>query len=632
MSFMKRFALWNEQRGAITVYASIVLVPIMLLQGMLLDYIRVKYTQISMEHMTRAMSRSVLSAFDRQLREYGLFGLQASENEQMQIVSSLLAHYSGVETGSMLVSGRSASNVQITPLYTLADHAVLHRQIDEEMKLHAPLAFTAYAFNMWTGKSAWLQGEQDRLRQAERIERLLQERGRALEHAGVCASEFYAELQRIYAAAMQQADAEEGHADVLETQHGASRSDASSLERTADQLRSALSVLRSAEEGLEQALLAYTSDGPLPEAEVAFTLLLDENGVQTYEQQVDRLLAQYSSFAAAAYGLADAAELRQMHAAHMSEAQDWLRRIQTEASSRQAKLARLNLVKDNSRRELAQSLSQVARAVDQQLCSADADYEAAYERLPGLEHAYRSYNEADAGYQAYPAAALTQTPEEYQRQSLAVINRISELTESIKDEVYVNEYALRYFSHRLAPRAERTISSGEVEYIMYGMASCADNRGSAYADIFMMRFGIRMAETLIQARTAVVAAGGSPLALFLHAAAQGAVTAAADMERLLHGERIEWFDGSGDMRSGYEDYLRLLLALHTRPVDMLPRLQALIELQTGTNLSERPAHVEVRLRSGVELWFLPGAARLLQPGQHIAGRTWLVDKRAVMSY
>ena len=592
-------------------YAAIVLVPIVLLQGMLLDYVRVKYTQFSMEKMTRAFSRSVLSAFDRQLRDYGLFGLQASEAERIHIISSLLEHYRGSESSSGLLPGRNVHKVQITPLYTLADHAVIQRQINEEMKLKAPLAFTAFALDMWNGKGDWLQDEQEKLKQAERIERLLHERGRALDGAYEAASELYAELQT--------------YADSV--------TNANSLEHNIAQLHSMLNVLASKEEQLLQAALAYAPDGHLSETEAVFSLLLDEGYVQAVEQQSARLVSQYRGIAAAASGATEPEDLQQIQQAHaelMAEASNWLNRIHVDVQSRQTALARLDAVKDNSRRALVQSLAQAAREADKQICAADDGTE--YAQLRELEQAYRSYNAAPPGYQAYPRAALTQTPEEYQRQALSIIGQIAKLVETIRDEVYVNEYTLYNFSHRLASKEDRIVPSGEVEYSLYGMTSCADNLGSAYADIFMLRFGIRMVETLTQARTAAVAAAGSPLALFLHAAAEGAVMAAADMERLLHGERIDVFGGVDGIRIGYEGYLRFLLAVHVRPVDVLPRLQALIELQTGTSLFDRPAHVEVQLQSAVGLWFLPAAAKLAQRAQHIDGPTWMIEKRAVMAY
>src|SRR5690606_35548949 len=75
LSFMNRKGLWPGERGTLTVYAAVVLVPLLLFQLVLLDFVRIRLAEAEEEAALRSAVRSVLSAYDPSLRDYGLFGL-----------------------------------------------------------------------------------------------------------------------------------------------------------------------------------------------------------------------------------------------------------------------------------------------------------------------------------------------------------------------------------------------------------------------------------------------------------------------------------------------------------------------------------------------------------------------------
>ena len=50
--------------------------------------------------------------------------------------------------------------------------------------------------------------------------------------------------------------------------------------------------------------------------------------------------------------------------------------------------------------------------------------------------------------------------------------------------------------------AGHMLQDQEVEYILYGLSSCSANKAAAYAEVYMIRFAIRMLEALMDVRKA----------------------------------------------------------------------------------------------------------------------------------
>lgn len=199
--------------------------------------------------------------------------------------------------------------------------------------------------------------------------------------------------------------------------------------------------------------------------------------------------------------------------------------------------------------------------------------------------------------------------------------------ENIRDETYVNEYAMYYFNHRTSSLqtnvsplqdqlSEHALQNQEVEYILYGLSSCKANRMAAYAEIYMLRFAIHMLESLTDARKAAV---GSPLLIVLIAAAEGGIKAYHDMERIMSGEEVPVFAKWGAVTMNYADYLRMFLTVHSLEDKKLSRIQALIQLNIKIDLKQRPAYIELKSMMTMKLWF-------------IRGKEYHIKKTAAMSY
>lgn len=86
----------------------------------------------------------------------------------------------------------------------------------------------------------------------------------------------------------------------------------------------------------------------------------------------------------------------------------------------------------------------------------------------------------------------------------------------------------------------------------------------------------------------------------------------------------------------YRGYLRLFMLLHGAGEAQLSRMLALIRLNTGINPQERFTYAAADIRTGLRLWFLPGAVKLLDytsglPGG-VEGRVYYRTVQADFSY
>jgi hypothetical protein len=145
---------------------------------------------------------------------------------------------------------------------------------------------------------------------------------------------------------------------------------------------------------------------------------------------------------------------------------------------------------------------------------------------------------------------------------------------------------------------------------LYGFNSCDLNLSAAYGEMFLLFFGIRTAEALMD--PAAGAAGAvAPLAALLKAAAEGAVRAVQDMHTLTGGGAVSLFQKLGAFKVTYKDMLRVMLLLHPNQSSVLIRMQALLELNTGTDLTQTTTYVQGTSSGSVNVWFLPGVLRAI---------------------
>lgn len=282
----------------------------------------------------------------------------------------------------------------------------------------------------------------------------------------------------------------------------------------------------------------------------------------------------------------------------------------------------------------------------------------AYRRLEGaglvsgetsLYRKYADYNRlADI---AVPSHTESGDADETLRRTTGMIDKLLEgiaaAAGGLRDELYLNEYALTRFNYRTygkekgpdgaikpdyesSARGSHELRGQEAEYLLYGLNSCLKNQSAAYAEMFAVRLAVRTAEALMSP-AAKAASAGNPVVLILWSLAEGAAKAYADMTKLVNGEEVKVTEKAPDnVTMGYKDYLRLFLLLHTKQAPMTARMQSLIELNTGRDLREAPVQLQARTETRVRLWFMPYT--LAAFGYPVQGNEALVSKTAFLSY
>lgn len=182
---------------------------------------------------------------------------------------------------------------------------------------------------------------------------------------------------------------------------------------------------------------------------------------------------------------------------------------------------------------------------------------------------------------------------------------------TVRDHIYLNEYILQRFNHRLKPDVSEqpvyntALVAQESEYLLYGFPSCTLNQAAAVMEIFTFRLGIRTAEALADPKK-LAAGPASPLSTFLWAAAQSASLSVKDIKQIMSGDRVaiseRW---ASQWKLAYEDYLRLFLLIHPYTENRMRRVQALVSYNTSIDLSSALTEIEISALINTKLLFTP---------------------------
>ncbi|MWC30103.1 hypothetical protein [Paenibacillus sp. MMS18-CY102] len=220
-----------------------------------------------------------------------------------------------------------------------------------------------------------------------------------------------------------------------------------------------------------------------------------------------------------------------------------------------------------------------------------------------------------------------------------VFEGVADMMEGTRNSLYVGEYVLNRFQ-AYSPLEANVASNGngsanastpatasigfhaitfakqEAEYVLYGLHNPSSNVAAAYAEIFGVRFAIRLMEGLIECR-----ALGFPLLVLSGALVYAMKNTLTDLTELMERGSTK-LSKYANIDMHYKDYLRVFMLLHGNGNNRLSRIAAVIETNTGTDLSRTPAAISGTVDVSMKLLFLPGAMKLL-------GRFGLLQGRVV---
>jgi archaellum component FlaC len=718
----------ERDKGSVSVYLIIVIVPIFMFVAVLIDFARVGAAGRESELAVKAGVRSAMSAFDTKLQAYGLYGLTLPIGDARQLFETAVSGSLPGAGGTFLDTTLSAATASLQPQVTLGFPDVFRTQVLEEMKYRAPIEFALEATDKLqkSGMAAKLTSGQTYKQDANRLEQLIDRRESALDDVWSSFGRLHTKLGDLHASNQkrlqelnaladqigmntvenvqrtlnevkeQEASIEQsirelnGSIAAMATSTGQSQSGIQGLLTARASLQQQLQVLLTKRGELEhilQLLLQYAAliattrlETEAAQTEVTNMQEAVDHSLSAAKQANDELRAEWNRLSGAPAGSAvnggsassefgsvrvlpdeyfsgfqaDVAGVAALFGAYARDIRaavsyadehvsgymhknDAFRDKSVEVydaelpaeREREKRNETVNAKKRELWGELGSVLDQAKQAVGG--CQLDAVGEtetdsSSYDQLKSYAAKYEMTDGTGVG----PGEAVVELkdPKRIGSDALNLGGLIANALTSSRDAIYVNEYALTKFNDRtyglekdgkgqVKPvtsfsKPEMHLLAGqEAEYAAYGFYSCSANIASAYGEMFAIRLAVRTIERLSEPQNELLELG-SPLLVLLAAAAEGAADALQDMNKLVHGEEVPFSSKLAPaVTLTYQDYLRLLLLVHGGTSRRLARLQALVELDTGLDLTKAVTQIQGSADTSVKLWFLPGAVKLL---------------------
>ncbi len=629
----------RNERGAVTLFMILIIVPIFLFQAVLIEYARSLLAKQQLELAVKAGLRSVGAAYSVPLQAYGLYGVPESESTR-ELYERMVRLNSG--------HGYAATRYESSELRmerSLADPEVFVGQVMEEMKYRAPMEYALQVTNKLkaSGLGGALQDFSAFGDKAQELDRWASNRDEQMKRVW----RLFLDWDRLISDSLPSLAAE---VRALEPEHSELRSwDAAAMMRRLAEMDAELEQIRQTEEitdelkrrmeELEQARseLAAQLDrhshwlaGLRRLHERFHSIVLQSEPISSdliaaleeakswndkLRRSIDEWQLELGSESIRSVGIisgedfqlmrskasqserklrafaSDAARLERLNVdelaseidSHLQSWAVWIEQVRIARSDQEQREQEEREQREEAERELASWLDRLKDLISGCDPEQEEQEQALYERLKERTNASR--NDEQAGYPEGRKA---------KEDAMAFGQMIGQLVERFTESMYVNEYALVMFNYRtlgsgstrnqtyaLSDPSQHPLRHQEVEYILYGYHSCSANYAAAYWEIFAVRLAVRSLESLLSPMKAAV-----PYLVFLFALAEGAAKAYQDTVKLKDGEELALSSKfAPSLTWNYKDYLRLFLLLHRNKDDYVKRMQALIELNTGLRLA-----------------------------------------------
>jgi hypothetical protein len=647
----------GKERGSVSIYLLLAMTAFMLLSGVLIDMLRIRMAELQAERAVKAGLRSVMSAFNRELGTYGMFGLTLTDDEQHEIYHQVVDEHVVQNNPSsfQLVRLERTDESHIRGIYSLANAMIFERQILETMKYAAPIELATEITGKFKKLRDSFELSHSFIESASELEELMEKREEQLDRA----FEEISELGKV----MKRGD-EEIVREVKKVNDLLQRIGSTTEAQITQTIR-----------GLEQSIAASAQSGT-PPSPALFIILSEQyrllSDIQSYPSVLDNVklmvLGQEQAYTRGRERLFNAWEEAQHtdqqiaaivsgrkfevgddmqqqirsvpvygdsyfdnHRSAIREIEALLQRPVEQISELQPDrvpvsydriyMDRYNAYSNTAIQEAEQrrsSRAEIRRQQREARSTAEAEKKKAekeaaqscgnpddeyYRRLlqpGGLNSKYEAFHRAD--YR--PVSSFDDnTAESTTRQMMTLFLQGLDALAEIRDDIYVGEYAIAYFNYRTQAmdsanaavsndnwHKARKLEGQEIEYILYGLGSCDGNIAAAYGEMYAIRLAIRTVEALMEPANRAIATG-SPWLYVLTAIAQGAGEAYLDMSQLTKGEAVDLADKLSSVQVNYRDHLRLFLYLHPGRSSRMIRMQSLITLNTGKDLTLTTAYI-----------------------------------------
>lgn len=546
MKSSRYLGFFRNNKGSVTMFVSMTLTATIILNLILLDVLKINTAKRELAMASNSATRSVMSRFSSDMSAYGLFGVASKDPLSLQIATDVMSNQLNLSDISV------SHHLKFDSM--LASEGVFLKQLHESMKWRLPATLLKEMFTRWNQQSV----RQTTVGTA------------ALSSSNSVKLEAYAMREKLTLLAVQRL--------LKEAEKHWQQSRDQALEYL-NQIIEELTMLQQLEQTVMQLAKPFqnreqstgpTNDGPL-------ALL-----IQTIEQRI-----------------ADAHQ----------PVDDWF--FKTNQQLERAISTATN--KTNEQQSLKQQFQDIVRQtliINTRFCP---NTSGAYQQLKRSIQNIRTFNQTTVGR---PEALTRNHTNPYvfinkaKARSQTLIALISKGWKPLKENLYLNEFAIAHFNSRLdlqrggasltSPESHR-LQNQEVEFVISGLYSCDASQAFVMAELFLLRMGLRTLEFFSNPQL-YGASATKPWLLVLSALAYGGSKAYSDCKQLTEGEAvplIEWKQRSL-VSLNYLDHLRLLMLLVPRG-KKIERIQALLEQNTGLDLTTTATSVELTAQASVPL-------------------------------
>ena len=662
-----------DEKGAVSIYAIIITLLLFMFNAVLIDFIRIMTAERETDQAIKAAIRSTMSAYNQDVKGYGLFGFDGGQSEANEIFSKVFEENLKMEEGDYFrftdTKPEGELTTEISDKKMLANKETIEYQILEEMKYKAPMEVGKSIIegflqvseamgqaSVYVDIAESLQDDVDK--REEKLDKVEKHLTKAQEKSGD-SDEQFADVEACIVAYQAivnnppSADADEGEKSRYEakkkTAEMAIKLSANALK---SELKAVLSELKAAQKLVEEA--------------------------EELNKKVDKIIKEKRAEARNKYSNANnAANMRENGSGNANGALGGI----AEANKRLDEYVIEQKFFDDLKSKINEAIGKVENnisAVEQLLASipgglslggidmsgqkaaidkavriitvdrpvikdedvnkkdkeADKNLEDVNEQLDKAIKEAEKYAQDHALLQEIAVlvkkyqGSMEASKNEFNRDNTDkaakdAMNFVDEVFEAVgdvlinsRDKVYLNEYILTKFkSHDFKKKGAEgfALENNQVEYIMYGLESTGANYTAAMTELFAFRFAVNFLEAFTQSD---VRAFGPYM--WVAALAYALLHTIDDLIDIKKGNQIIFF-GQFNFYTSYKDYLRIFLFLHPEG-NKMARMLALIEHDTGADLTKLPTYIRGEASASVKLWFLPGVTKMLGQTGVITGR------------
>ncbi|MEN6391876.1 MAG: hypothetical protein ABFD04_15785 [Syntrophomonas sp.] len=610
---------FRKENGNITLFLAIIIVFFFFFDAILIDYARILAAAKETENAAQASARSVLSNYDGKLqKDYGLFGVSQKGGGQQTAQSVVQGNLSGYLTGNSytFIDTRLESAGLSTPIM-MSNQAYFERQILEDMKYKAPIELVLDIMSKYDqgDMKKELEDGDNLKKNAEEIKKLVKKRHEKIH-----------ELENVFDDSLW----EKINNSLAKTKKQPEISD--------DFIDKGYKIITEAEK-INQDIADLEKSLPKTEDQAATKFAYDQQKFADFKE----VILNWKPFIDAVNETEKAADDKHSAVNHneskygdqtkiYGELRTKTRAILGWEDEQYAAWQNSTNESDQKARDAAKQEQQEGGTCEQTI-DPDKIGKAVQDTTDAVE-AFQSLREIKRYGSAEQGLSETDTKQLEDGACGKAMNIFSgdgfkSLLVGAGYELCVNEYAMLRFSCHTKQTGSHKIKGEEAEYILYGIPYAGANFGAACAEIYAIRFAIRFVEGLKMFR----ASAANPVALISAATIYAASMAAYDLNRLISGKDVEICKDLKNVTLSYQDYLRIFMFIQPNEQQKLARMQSLIDLNTGIDLTKTPVYAECEAKTSIRLWFIPGVMKALKiGGGEIKDNRIYITRKACMYY